>query len=194
MRLRIGPELRLRPEPPEDDERIINFRLSDEDFELAKQIKEEDREKFLEWLEEKKVVLPEFQEDLVRQANSAMENIIDRYSLDLPPKFYETIEIYPLHAADYKQVGLGEGEEPAKWLPDTAGMFIPENKTALLWYPKKSYLSEDIRNVNFLHTAAHEIVHAKAYQAIQAFHEEGGAKPEVSSYRSGLYIYKLGQR
>lgn len=193
MRLRIGPELKLRPEPPEDDERIINFCLSDEDFEIFKTLLAEDREKFLKYLEEHKVELPETQAELSGFANSAVEDVVRQYDLDLPDSFYKDIEVYPLYADAYKQAGLAEGEETEEGNPDNVGKYLPEMRAALLWYPKKSRLPEKFQNVRFLHTAIHEIVHAKAYHALQAFRKAGEQKPEVAGYRTGLDIVKLGQ-
>ncbi len=187
----MTPDLRLemRQEELEDseDERIINFRLSPEDFEVARKVNVDQKKEFLNKLEEKRVELTPAQEEIVSLANEEIANVLNSYNLDLPDKVYSNTDIVPLDFAGYKDA-TGQKAKTA-WGMDSVGVYISQYDKALLWY-KKGPWSKDGRNQEFLHTVSHELLHAKSYLALQAFRGEGGG--DVNTYRSGLQLIKLG--
>ncbi|MDP2669141.1 MAG: hypothetical protein Q8P07_04885 [bacterium] len=189
----MGMELKLSLglESPAEDE-IIKYRLSEDDFEVAKDTNIEERQKLLETLETQCIEPTEEQSRLIESIDRNFTNVFDKYNISYPPSKYP--ETFFLSAANFKKLDIEEkgkvaGKKP--W-PDIAGFYLPEKDAVVVWYRKAPW-SKNENNEEFVHTVSHELLHANAFRSLQAFKKEGADKPAVDTHRSGFQIVKLGQ-
>ncbi len=199
INMKLGPSLELRhhQEPLEDDEKILNIQLSEEDFEIALNVHADEKEKFLDELNEARVEMTPAQEEIISLANGAVADVLLDYNLNLPREAQDRmcaeIDIVPLNASAYKRITKRDPE--TKWYELEAGIYIPERNVAILYYKTKAWEGNDDRNDEILHVVSHELFHAKSYRALQAFRDAekpAEEKPVVEQYRSGLHLLKLG--
>lgn len=188
MKLTVKPTLR-EPSDPEEDP-IINFRLTPEEFEEAVDTHGMEEEEWLRGIQEKHVEPTERQAALIEEAFSAIEEKLSSYGFDIPAIRRNRPAILFLSRKDYWQEKYGKEEKHNN--PDTLGFYEPNANTVILWY-KQTAWGKDQRNQEFLHTLTHELIHAYGLRILQAYRaKDGEGKPVISAHRAGLYIGKLG--
>lgn len=165
----------------EAEEKFINFRLSPEDFEVAKIVHERDKEKFVGMVERKAISLSPEQEQYIRFAEEELLNILKKYSIDYPPALREETVIAFLSKPDYEAIVKDK---------DSDAVYIPERNIILMQY-LRSYRNKKNQG-QFLNAISHELVHAKSFRSLQAFKNKE-RKVDTTQHRSGLSITKLGR-
>lgn len=189
MDLTVKPALREPPDPEEDP--IINFRLTPEEFEEVVDTHGKEKEEWLCGLHEKHIEPTERQAALIEEAFRVIEEKLVSYGFDIPAIRKNRPDILFLSRKDYWKEKYGKEENYNN--PDTLGFYEPTTNTVILWY-KETAWGKDQRNQEFFHTLIHELLHAYSLRSLQAYREktDAGEKPAFSAHRVGMHIYKLG--
>lgn len=198
MELRIEPA--LRQDDPEEDS-IINFCLTPEEFEEEVDTHGKEKEKWLHGLQEKHIEPTERQAALIEEAFDAIEEKLSSYGFDIPAIRKNRPDILFFSRKDYWKEKDGREEHRN---PDTPAFYDSTKNTVILWY-KQTAWGKDQRNQEFLHTLTHELLHAYSLRILQAYRrtsiisvmegrepEIAEEKPNLSTHRIGMYIHSLG--
>ncbi len=171
----------------ETEEKIINYRLAPEDFEIAKKIHAEEKEKFLNKLERKVIEPTPEQGRLLEYIKESILEVLDKYEIPDPDTLKQDTSVAFLRGPDFKSLVLKETDtKEGDELP--VAEYIPEKNIILLWY--KSVWQKNENQAEFVNTISHELLHAKAFRSLQAYKKRSSG---IDVHRSGLTIFKLGR-
>ncbi|MBI4450119.1 hypothetical protein HY634_03605 [Candidatus Uhrbacteria bacterium] len=166
-----------------NDEIINRLGLSADELRLAKEVHVQNMERLLELLRERAVALTPAQHGLSSAVAVELDTTLRAHGIDMPIR--PAPDVVAFEQTDFlESTGMTETAQQR-----TGGIFIPAKNTIVLRYLKKAW-SKDARNETFVHTLAHESVHAMGIRRMQTIlTPEGDAA--IEAHRSGLHIFAL---
>ncbi len=171
------------PSPQADDEIVNRLGLSADELRLAKEVHVQGTEHLLERLRERAVELTDKQRELSSAVAAELDATLRAYGIGMPDR--PAPEVIAFEQADFLE-STGRTETAQQ---RTGGIFIPALHTIVLRYLKKAW-SNDARNETFVHTLAHESVHAAGIRRMQTILTSKG-DAAIETHRSGLHIFAL---